>query len=104
MNITEKQYLEAVLIVKEYHKQIEDKINEIESKIASGNNNDKLLAIKVKCIGIKGSQGNYFPYITVGKIYDIVKSKYKTKFRIIADNGKKRTYGFDQIIWEFIYN
>lgn len=105
--ITDNQYFNALKIIREYHKQIEDKINEIELKISHSDNDEKRLAVKARCISIIGSQGNNFPYLTIGKEYNILKSnfksEYKTRFKIIADNGKKRTYRFNQSIWLFIY-
>lgn len=103
--ITEKQYYEALKIVNEYHKQIEDKINEIESKICHGYNLDTRLAIKAKCVNTKGSQGNDFSkYLTENKEYDILKIKNNNRlFNIVTDNGSKRTYRYDQSIWIFVY-
>ena len=105
--ITEKQYLDAVKTVKEYHQQINSIIDEIPKL------NIKTCK-KVKCVNTYAG-GHDLYFLTIGKEYDIIHNPYKRasnhrdwnnkrNFGIIDDDGKLRYFPYENPsrVWEFL--
>ena len=105
--ITDEEYLKAVKIVKDYHRQINSIIDEM-SKL-----NVKSCK-KAKCINTYAG-GHDLYYLTLDKEYEIISNPYKRGshrkdlnnelyFGIIDDNGKMRYYPYENPsrVWEFL--
>ena len=77
--ITEKQYLDAIKTVKEYHQQINSIINEIPKL-------NVRTCKKVKCINTYAG-GHDLYFLTIGKVAEII-GVSKSTLRYWEDNGK----------------